>query len=419
MGNSLGCVRQQQETAEADQKKSPLRPQKKTRFKRVKKNKKVASHSRDAARRDEKNLTEKSFQLLQKNGETGLNEPHFPLDNTVEILLMKTDADPKVQNEGRDFSDVLQEPVHLSNPSNFITKTVFTPDKSIDVNVEDSGESAQQAFSFKIDVKPIDEHVEKFGKEIPLPDQISSRKELCDRGVKPSEAEVKEDLRPLPFTVSGTENETLRTKGNAAVSSGRIENITDAAAFDCIKIKGGVEIPTSSRMAAEERLQLEWEGKNSTRFDPLDEVFRPLHTEHIYGESSQSSVHRETEALKEEVKLRTKTDLSPLQSDFTLNTEPQTNNILHSSGYCSNLLSTDSEFGRTSRDFELLCCLPDRSNLSVSENEFELSMNSEGEDNLEAITLLDQEMVRLTLLSKQDYFERSIVIITSVQMFLL
>ncbi|XP_072404548.1 microtubule-actin cross-linking factor 1 isoform X15 [Chiloscyllium punctatum] len=245
MGNSLGCVREQQETAEAKQKKSTLMPQKRNRLRRMRKHKKTVSHSRDAAGRTEKSLTGKSFHLLQKNGETGFNESHFPLDITVVQLSKKTDANHKNQNKGQDFSNMFQEPAHLNDSLSVITETVITPKESIDANAEGGGDNAQKVLLVKAKIKTIDEYVEKFGKEIPLSDQNTPSKVLCDRTVKSSESKLKRGL-----SVSGEESQIHQEKGNIAINRRRIENITDAAAIDGVKIKNGVENPTSSRMTA-------------------------------------------------------------------------------------------------------------------------------------------------------------------------
>ncbi|XP_043573701.1 microtubule-actin cross-linking factor 1 isoform X6 [Chiloscyllium plagiosum] len=238
MGNSLGCVREQQETAEAKQKKSTLMPQKRNRLKRMRKHKKTLSHSRDAAGRAEKSLTGKSLHLLQKNGETGLNESHFPLDVTVVQLSKKTDANHKNQN-------MFQEPVHLNDSLSVITERVITPKESIDSNAEGGGDHAQKVLLVKAKIKTINEYVEKFGKEIPLSDQNTPSKVLCDRTVKSSESKLKRYL-----SVSGEESQVHQEKGNVAINRRRIENITDAAAIDGVKIKNGVENPTSSGMTA-------------------------------------------------------------------------------------------------------------------------------------------------------------------------
>lgn len=119
----------------------------------------------------------------------------------------------------------------LSHATDFPTKTVTTPEKSIDLNVEGSGESTQQVLSIMSEIKPIGEHVIKFEKDAYLFAQVTSEEELGDPAPKPIEATMKDLF--FPSLVSGEENQSLNLKGNAPHCNKIMVNIPEAAVFDC------------------------------------------------------------------------------------------------------------------------------------------------------------------------------------------
>ncbi|XP_051892486.1 microtubule-actin cross-linking factor 1 isoform X4 [Pristis pectinata] len=382
MGNTLGCVRKQQEAAEADRKKTPLTPRKKIKFRRFRRTRKAASH---AAGEAEGRLPATPATLRREGDETRL----YTAAAAGELSTgAHTDPDlnPVNGEPAEHLSSVLQKPVSLGDLSDLPTKAAIAPEKSIDVHVGGSGESTQRVLSVRAEIQPVGEHVIPFEEDVCLLDQVTAGEERCDPAVQPAEAKMKGDLI-CPAPVSGEEDITRSLNAGNKI----IANIPEAAGFDSNEIEADVESPILSKETPE--VQLDWEGSNATRSNALDKLCITLHSERMHGKNGQSALHRENEALEEEAELVRQ---SPLKRDFTV--ELQISNTLFSSGYGSNLPSAEineSESGRTSsRDFELSSSIPDGDTLSISENEFGLSTSNECDDiSLGQIVHLSQELI--------------------------
>ncbi|XP_059810436.1 uncharacterized protein LOC132383467 [Hypanus sabinus] len=364
MGSTLGCVRKQQEAAEADRKKTPFTPRKKIRFKRFRKNKKAASRPRDGAGEAEGRPPGDSPSSARQ---TRGDEARFSPAGAAGKLSTGAGLGP-----GSGKGEPAEDPsggLPLRNASDLPSEAATSPGgESVDLLVKAGGESTQQTFSVRAEIQPFGQRVIKFETD---PCSVA---ELCDPPVKPEGSEMKELIFPVPVSGEGD----LKAGKKLIASNPEAANETDAGPF--------------SRESPEKG---DWEGSNTDHPDVPGEPHVTSHSERADGKNSQSPLHRVNEALTEEAELARQ---SPLKRDFTVELR-----TLFSSGYGSNLPSAEineSVSGKTScRDFELFSYVPDGDTMSISETEFGLSTSNEGDDiSLEQIANLSQEMVRESLM---------------------